>query len=209
MNEPLEHTFTGLLERVVASVQPPPGEPFAIFGHSLGAIIAFELAVRLEQRGRHPLAVFVSAARAPSARDPARYDGLETDDELRAELSRLDGTPADVLADPELMAMTLPVLRADFRVASSYIGVRGSRVGAPLVALGGAEDASTRQGFSEWRDHAAADYAQHTLPGGHFYIRSSMAELLQLIEERLSLRQHADCATSRPELVAARSTARG
>jgi surfactin synthase thioesterase subunit len=187
MNEPLELTVAGVLDAIAREVRPEPGHPFALFGHSLGAILAFELAHRLESTGLSPSVLFVSGTRAPGSRELSRYAALQSDAELRAELERLDGTPASVLADAELMALALPVLRADFQVAGSYRGSAERRVRAPLVAFGGAEDETTQQGLAGWRDHTESEFALHVLPGGHFFIHPREAELLGLVEDRLRL----------------------
>ena len=187
MSEPLETTVPAVLDRIASDVRPEPGQPFALFGHSLGAILAFELGRRLERRGLSPAVIFVSGTRAPGSRDLERYAAAQTDAELRAELERLGGTPASVLADPELMALALPVLRADFRVAGSYTGELDSTVHAPLVALGGASDETTRDMLSAWREHTESEFAMHLLDGGHFFIHSSESELLAIVEHRLQL----------------------
>lgn len=186
MDEPLEVTLPALLERILADVRPEPGKPFAVFGHSLGAIIAFELALRLEARGQTPSLVFASGTGSPAARDRERFAALKTDAELRAELLRLDGTPQDVLADPELMDLTLPVLRADFQIAASYASPPGRALAAPLVALGGSSDPTTsREAIAAWRVHTRGDFAMHMLAGGHFFIHAAESALLGLLEQHL------------------------
>ena len=186
MAEPLEVTLPALLDRIARDVRPEPGRPFALFGHSLGAIIAFELALRLEAQGRMPSLVFASGTGSPGARDRERFVALKTDAELRAELERLDGTPEHVLADPELMELTLPVLRADFQIAASYAATPGHSLGAPLVALGGSSDPTTSSlAIAAWRDQTRGDFAMHMLPGGHFFIHAEEAALLGLLEQHL------------------------
>jgi surfactin synthase thioesterase subunit len=187
MNEPLEVTVSGVLDGIARDVRPEPGQPFALFGHSLGAILAFELTRRLECSGLSPAVLFVSGTRAPGSRELTRYAALQSDAELRAELERLDGTPASVLADAELMQLALPVLRADFQVAGSYRGSSERTVRAPLVALGGADDETTGDGLSAWREHTESEFSLHVLPGGHFFIHPREAELLAIIEDRLRL----------------------
>lgn len=187
MNQPLEVTVAGVLDAIARDVRPEPGQPFALFGHSLGAILAFELAHRLERVGLSPAVVFVSGTRAPGSRELRRYAALQSDAELRAELERLDGTPASVLADDELMQLALPVLRADFQVAGGYRGSADRQVHAPLVALGGADDETTREGLAAWREHTRSEFALHVLPGGHFFIHPRETELLALIENSLRL----------------------
>jgi surfactin synthase thioesterase subunit len=188
MGEPLEQNVPALLDRIAGDVAPEPGRPFALFGHSLGAILAFELGRRLEARGLSPTVVFVSGTRAPGARDDDRFKALSSDEELRAELTRLDGTPASVLADPELMQLVLPVLRADFRVAQSYASDPTRSIRAPLVALGGVDDEASADELGAWRGHTQGEFALHMLPGGHFYIHPQETALLEIVERHL--RQH-------------------
>jgi surfactin synthase thioesterase subunit len=185
MREPLETTVPALLDRVMLEVRPEAGRPFALFGHSMGAVLAFELGRRLELRGHSPAVVFVSGTRAPGARHRPRCSSPKSDAELRAELARLGGTPARVLDEPELMEMLLPVLRADFEVVASYVGDSACALCAPLVALGGADDETTLDGLAAWRAHTRSEFSMHVLPGGHFFIHSSEAELLAIVSERL------------------------
>lgn len=186
MLEPLAVTLPALLDRIARDVCPEPGQPFAVFGHSLGAIVAFELAVRLEARGQGPSLVFASGTGAPGVRDGERFAALKTDAELRAELLRLDGTPEHVLADPELMELMLPVLRADFQIAASYTATPGRTLRAPLVALGGASDPTTStEALAAWREQTHGDFAMHVLPGGHFFIQSEESALFALLEQHL------------------------
>jgi surfactin synthase thioesterase subunit len=186
MAEPLATTLPALIDRIAGDVRPEPGRPFAVFGHSLGAIIAFELAVRLEEQGQMPSLVFASGTGSPAARDRERFAALRTDAELRAELLRLDGTPAHVLADPELMELTLPVLRADFQIAAAYTGAAGRTLWAPLVALGGTDDPTTSSlAIAAWRAHSRGDFAMHMLRGGHFFIHSDESALFGLLEQHL------------------------
>jgi surfactin synthase thioesterase subunit len=185
IGEPLELTVPGVLDRIAADVRPEPGRPFALFGHSMGAILAFELGLRLERQALSPAVIFVSGARAPGRRDLARYASLQSDAELRSELERLGGTPASVLADPELMELMLPVLRADFQVAGGYVGERSRPLRAPLVALGGAADETTSDGLDAWRELTLSEFSLHVLEGGHFFIHASEAELLAIVQELL------------------------
>lgn len=186
MAEPLEVTLPALLERIALDVRPEPSQPFAVFGHSLGAILAFELAARLEAHGLTPSLVFASGTGSPTTRDRERFAALVTDAELRAELLRLDGTPQHVLADPELMELTLPVLRADFQVAASYSATPGRTLRAPLVALGGTSDPTTSSAaIAAWREQTRGDFAMHLLPGGHFFIHAEESTLFTLLERHL------------------------
>jgi surfactin synthase thioesterase subunit len=208
--EPLESTFAGLLQRVLDEVRPEPALPFALFGHSLGALLAYEVGCRVADRlGRAPLIVFASGTHAPSRRDPQRFANLETDAELRAELEKLCGTPRGVLDSRELMELTLPILRADFRAAGDYRAQPGLALTVPLHVFGGSSDTTTSETLMAWREHTRAEFSLDVLPGGHFFLFEHEATVLARIEQRLtsasasSARRahgtHFDVATARPE----------
>ncbi len=189
MAEPLCTTLPELLAAVAQQVQPRLGQPYALFGHSLGALLAFELALQLSrQQAPPPLQVFASGAHAPSRRDTERFARLHTDAELREELTRLQGTPACVLENAELMALTLPILRADFQVAGGHCCQAGACIRAPLHVLAGTEDSTTPETLNAWREHTRGEFLLSMLPGGHFFLQSREAELLQLVERTLSRR---------------------
>lgn len=172
LGEPLETTFSGLLGHVIEGVRPALGQPYAVFGHSLGALLAFELSHHLSQtQAPEPLVVFASGTHAPSRRDAERFARLDSDDELKAELVRLGGTPAHLLEEEELMALTLPILRADFRVAGDYRAAPGRRIRAPLHVLAGTEDTTTPETLGAWREHTLGPFELTVLPGGHFFVQ--------------------------------------
>jgi surfactin synthase thioesterase subunit len=184
--EPLAWTIPEMVERLTESVQRDVRGPFALFGHSMGAVLAFELACYYENAGRcAPIAAFVSGSDAPSQRDARRYEHLQSDDAILAELQRLAGTPAAVLADAELMELTLPILRADFAACAAYQfdGVR--RLRCPIDVFAGTNDTTTPERLAAWRDHAVAECCVHMFPGEHFFIHREAAEVLRCIARRL------------------------
>jgi surfactin synthase thioesterase subunit/glycosyltransferase involved in cell wall biosynthesis len=154
--------------------------PYAFFGHSMGAGIAFELTRLLRDRGlRLPSALIVSAAKAPQYRlgwDP----GPEPEDEqLLEQLRRLEGIPPDVLDNPELMRILFPVLRADTSLYRRYVYRPGEPLAIPICAYGGADDPNVRpEHLEEWREQTTARFVRREFAGGHFYFNSSKAEFL-------------------------------
>jgi surfactin synthase thioesterase subunit len=187
LSEPLETTFSGLLAHVAQQVKPPAGQEYALFGHSLGALLAFELAHHLERtRAPEPLVVFATGTHAPSRRNEERFARLDTDAELEAELVRLGGTPEHVLQNEELMTLILPILRADFRVAGNYRCTLGRRICAPLHVIGGTRDTTTPETLGAWREHTNGEFDLSWLSGGHFFVQTHESELLGLLEQRLA-----------------------
>jgi surfactin synthase thioesterase subunit len=162
-------------------------KPFAFFGHSMGALIAFELARLLQRRYNcEPVHLFVSGRRAPPIPDTEspRYELSEP--EFIAELRRLNGTPASVLDHPELMELLLPVIRADFAICQTYVYSSGPLLGCPISAFGGLEDRDvTREHLEAWRDQTSSSFVLRMLPGDHFFINAAQPVLLKLLSREL------------------------
>lgn len=168
------------------AILPLIDKPFAFFGHSMGALIAFELARCLRrQHERQPELLLVSGRRAPQVPDrgPVTYD--LPDDEFVGELHRIAGTPEEVLEHEELMELMIPVLRADFRLTQTYEYGVDTPLRCPIVVYGGLDDEVTRDVLQPWEEQTSSAFALHLLPGGHFFLRSSRIRLLGLIREEL------------------------
>src|SRR5262249_34355438 len=130
-----------LADALAEALRSRLNRPFAFFGHSLGALVAFELARRLQRHGGpRPLHLFVSAFGAPQV--PSRPSFLHTlpDAEFREELLGLNGIPKAVFENNELMELLLPTLRADFAVCETYAFIPGPPLSCPITALGGLGD---------------------------------------------------------------------
>lgn len=163
-------------------------KPFALFGHSMGAMISFELARYLRRHNRpQPVELFVSGRSAPQMPqiEPPTYD--LPDEEFREELRRLKGTPEEVLSHPELMQLMTPILRADFSVCQTYVYTPEPPLDCPITAFGGADDSETQAGRLEaWREQTTAGFSMQVFPGGHFFIHEAQPLILRLMANRLS-----------------------
>lgn len=186
--EPCVETMAELADRVTDALMPYLDEPLALFGHSLGSDVAYEVAVRLEGRfGVSPRHLFVSGSVAPHAAEPHELHEL-TDEELLAEVFRLDSPGSALLADPELAALTLPSLRADYAISSAYRPVLAemTRVRAPITAFtGDADPLVPVESVRTWADLTDGGYHERVFHGGHFFLESHRAEILGLIGSRL------------------------
>lgn len=170
-------------ELVHASLAPR----YALFGHSLGAVVAFELAHALLARGAAaPRILFVSGAEAPAVRNGERWRTPLSDEALRDELLGLQGTPQDVLDHPDIMRAALPVLRADFLMSGSYTYRRRRPLPCALQVFAGDQDVPRREALEAWRDETDAGFSVEMLPGHHFFIHARQQQLLGLIEAALS-----------------------
>jgi medium-chain acyl-[acyl-carrier-protein] hydrolase len=177
----------GLVDAFLPVMAEHLDRPFAFFGHSMGGAIAFEVSRRLRRAyGVEPLRLFISGRRAPHLHRPERpiYDLPEP--EFKEELRRLDGTPAEVLKDPEIMEIILPLLRADIRVSQTYTCESRPSLTCPLTVYGGADDTHDDPASLEaWREHTAGPFEMRIFDGGHFFINTAQQHLLRALEGAL------------------------
>lgn len=161
--------------------------PFMFFGHSMGAMIAFELARLFRAEGRiGPRHLFVSACRAPqfAHTEPVTYD--YPDKEFKEELRRLKGTPEVVLNQSELMQFMLPLLRADFTVTQTYQYQSDQALECGITVYGGLEDEEvSREYLDGWREHTSGLYKLRIFPGDHFFLSTSQTLLLRMLAQDL------------------------
>jgi medium-chain acyl-[acyl-carrier-protein] hydrolase len=186
-----EPPFTDLRAAVHAlaeALAPHLDRPFALFGHSMGALLAFELARRLRRHaGSGPTHLLVAAHGAPQVPDPRPPIHHLPEPDFLERLRALQGTPEEVLQDDELRALFLPILRADFALCESYAYTSREPLDCPITALGGLQDREvTRKALSAWAAHTIAGFRLRMLPGDHFFLQSARSELLRAIEEALS-----------------------
>ncbi len=151
--------------------------PTVYFGHSMGAVLAFETALALADTPAAPRAIVASGRRAPVTHRNEHVH-LRDDEGLLDELRKLNGTQADLLGDEEIVRMALPAVRGDYRVIETYQAVPGSTVDCPITVLVGDDDPKTTVAEADrWREHSTAPFHLRTFPGGHFYLAEHQAEV--------------------------------
>jgi pyochelin biosynthesis protein PchC len=183
--EPCLGSIDDLAAAIVPELGPWTGEPFALFGHSTGAIVAFEVARALEARGAVPVGLFASGRRGPSTRrDEHVHRG--GDRSLLREVARLGGTPPQLLEDEDVQAMLLPALRGDYKAIETYVFRPGPRLTCPIWALLGEDDPlATESEAAAWRGQTTGSFELHVFPGGHFYLVDHQPAVVHLITHHL------------------------
>lgn len=180
LGEPLQTDFARLTAQLAQELLPRAREPYVLFGHSLGALLANEVAQRLTEQGAPPRALIASGTAAPTERE--NYDRdlsrPKDDDALIADLRQRGGTPEEVLANAELMALTLPVLRADFLLCGSHRPRLRPVLDCPLWIWGGRQDQATPAQLQAWGEQTRGPCQLDWFAGGHFFIHSEQATVL-------------------------------
>jgi surfactin synthase thioesterase subunit len=186
-----EDCVTNIHELVPAmadGLSPYFDKPFAMFGHSMGAIIAFELLRLLQQQHRaEALHLFVSARTAPGvARKEEPFYNLPHA-ELIDKLKQLNGTPREILDNKDILELMLPRVRADFQLNETYLYEAGEPLRCPITAYAGAEDChASAEDMREWERQTAANFQFQVMPGDHFFLQTERTTLLQSISAALS-----------------------
>jgi surfactin synthase thioesterase subunit len=177
-----------LLPDLAAALFPYLDLPFALFGHSMGALIAFEFARYLQQRNKLiPVRLFVSGRKAPQFEDTGEAVYRLSDTDFISHLRQLNGTPEEILQNKDLMELVLPTLRADFELCDLYRFSPGQFLVNPITAFGGTADPNTTLTELEgWQTQTTGPFNLRLFNGDHFFINSAQAELLEALHVNLS-----------------------
>ena len=195
MEPPLTRLAT-VVEVLVESLRPHLVGPFAFFGHSMGALVAFEVARQLRRQNQPGLRhLFVSGARAPQRPDPFPRIHHLPEAVFVEELRRLEGTPTEVLENAELMRLVVPTLRADLAICETYTHSTEPPLDCPISAYGGAHD--RRVSFEDivaWRVQTRNSFRVRMFPGNHFFLFRARRLLLRTLCQDLSPRLNSSIA---------------
>jgi medium-chain acyl-[acyl-carrier-protein] hydrolase len=188
LKEPLFTQLPPLVETIAHNLENQLDRPFAFFGHSMGALLSFEIA-RLFRRShiQGPVHLYLSGRGAPQIPNDEPPMHALPEPEFISELRRLNGTPKEVLEHEELMQLMLPILRADFRICETYHYVPEAPLDCPITVFGGLEDESVGvECLEAWREQTNASFSIHMLPGDHFFLHTAQSFLLQTLSQGLN-----------------------
>jgi len=184
-SEPCVESLHELADLLVDVVMPWADRPLTLFGHSMGASVAFELALRLEAKGIVAHGLFVSGRRAPTAHRDERVHEKD-DDGLIAEIKKLNGTDSQLLDDDEVLRMVLPSIRSDYKAAETYRYVPGPKLNSPVLALIGDNDPKVTDAEARrWSEHTTGPFTLNTFSGGHFYLNAHVPAVIDRISAHL------------------------
>ena len=191
LSEPAFASVFPLVESAAEALAPELEQPYALFGHSMGALISFELARHVRRLGLPaPRVVVVSAQPAPHLPllRPPLYDLPE--DEFLVEVERFGGTQPAVLADRELLALLVSTLRADFSVTDTYELPPEPALESPIAMFGGRDDPfAPVETMAAWREHTTRPDGLRLLDGGHFVVHEQRERFLAQLGD--VVRRHA------------------
>jgi len=189
MGEPLQTDISRLSAQLAREIRSHAAQPYALFGHSLGGLLAYELAHALREQGLpQPLCLFASATAGPALRDVSEYVLAKSDAELIDKLRTLQGTPEEALADQDLMALMLPILRADFLLCGSFKYRQREPLALPIHVFGGKQDSVRVEQLLDWQQETSTGFSLDMFEGHHFFLQPQEASLLRCL--RLYAEQH-------------------
>jgi surfactin synthase thioesterase subunit len=202
-DEPLQIDMRALARQLARELKPTLQTPYALFGHSLGALLACELAHAFRDLGApEAVALFASGTAAPSMRSD--YDRgfaeARSDEELIDQLRTFQGTSEEVLANQELMSLTLPVLRADFMMCGRFTPVERPLLNCPVHVLGGKEDRATTEQLIGWSKETLGSFSMDMMTGGHFFIHEHEARVIRTLKSHLEVHHRRHALSAAPAL---------
>lgn len=187
--EPLVDSIPRLADHIADALERQGADSAAYFGHSMGAVLAYEVAQRLRERAAQgPARLFVSGRRAPSRRRPGGPGRvhLRDDDGLVAELRKVGGTDPSFLNDRELLAEILPVTRNDYKAIETYVWADRPPLDCPITALVGDHDPQTTSDeAAAWAEHTTGAFDLRVFPGGHFYLDARRDDVTDVVTAAL------------------------
>lgn len=186
LGEPCVEEFQRQVERLCDEQGSSMRGRYALFGHSMGALLAYGMTVRQRELGRPlPCTLFVSASAAPALRDEQRFAGLDSDEALIADLRSQGGTPEAVFDSPELLRLVLDTLGADYRLCDSFRYQPLPPLPMPIHVFAGLDDDIETVRLEGWRREAGRAFSLSWFEGGHFFLRQQEDQVLESLVRKM------------------------
>lgn len=184
LDEPLIDETGAMADTLAGVLAHSVPAPFAFFGHSMGATIAFETAQRLARNHLpHPVRLFASARKGPACHKPGRRH-LANDEAIVAYLRKLGGCETEVFQQPQLLPMILPIIRSDFKLSETWAPLPGAHIDCPITAFVGDEDSEvTIEEAASWR-RASDHFEMRVFRGHHFYLLDHRPDVIDHVVRR-------------------------
>ncbi|WP_232665901.1 thioesterase II family protein [Pseudonocardia sp. TRM90224] len=182
IREPRYRRIEPLLDALLPALESAVRSPFAFFGHSMGALIAYEAARRLHTGPEH---LFVSGLGAPQTPDRRVHIARLPDDDFVAAVRRLNGFPPTVAQDPDLMRLFAPTLRDDIGLCENYVHAPGPPLACPISVFGGTQDDVWQGDLRQWQARTSAGFRMRMLSGDHLFVIAQRERVMQAILEDL------------------------
>lgn len=187
MSEAFIDNFDDLVELLCEEHERHCNGRYALYGHSMGGLIAYGMVMRWRAQSRRlPDVFFASASPAPKHRDPGYFANKETDAALIADLRKQGGTPDEVFENSEMQRITLDTLRADYRICSGYQHRDTQPLAAPIHVFAGRQDDIEAEHIFAWETETFARFSVRWFDGGHFFIRPHESTVLGAVVRHLS-----------------------
>lgn len=184
--ESLRYHMTSIAEPIVELLKALSDKPYVIFGHSMGSLIGYEISRRMQALGKGPLALLASGRRAPCV--PLSDPPLHTLDDhaLVRRLGEYNGTPAEVLNDPDMRGLFLPIIRADLQINDTYAQGADSSLKCPIYAFAGEDDPEAPPVMVErWSAMTSGEFSMNRFKGGHFFLKEKQQDFMERLNSRL------------------------
>ncbi len=187
---PLYNDLKEAVEDICSIIGPETdGGPYALFGHSMGSLLAFETIYRLEQMGKKsPIHAFFSGRCAPCIAEKSKILHVLPDGQFKEEILKMGGTDSEVFENEELSGFFIPLLKSDFKIVETYrYAEKGEKLKTDITVLSGKADSiAVHEDIAGWRQHTAGNCEIYEFEGGHFFINSCVKDIADIINHTLT-----------------------